>query len=323
MLDWTDRHFRALARVLTRHTRLYTEMIVDQALVAGNALHLLAHDPCEHPVAAQIAGHDPRTLAMAARRVAEAGFDEVNLNVGCPSDRVQAGRFGACLMKEPDRVADCIAAISAAVACPVTVKCRIGVDEHDSPQALHRFVAGVVAAGAGTVIVHARKAWLKGLDPRANRTIPPLHPERVLALKQAFPATTVIYNGGLADVREAAAMIGRGVDGAMIGRAAYETPWCLAEADPLLFGPPAPVTTPHAAVLAYLPYIEARRREGVPLAHITRHMMGLFHGRPGARAFRRHLGEASRVRGAGPEVVQVAAALVAREPNAEFRDHAS
>ena len=319
MMDWTDRHDRVFLRLLSRRARLYTEMITTGALLHGDAARFLAFDAEEHPVAAQLGGSDPQALADCARMVEVRGYDEVNLNVGCPSSRVQAGRFGACLMKEPELVARCVAAMRGAVDIPVTVKTRIGVDDDDSIEALHRFVALLVDAGCDAVIVHARKAWLSGLSPKQNRDIPPLRHDVVYDLKAAFPDLDIILNGGLESLDGAAAALEK-VDGAMMGRTAYKDPWVLAGVDERFFGDPAPVANRAGVVEKYLPYIEAQLAEGVPLIAMTRHILGLFNGVPGARAWRRYLSENSTGQkavgqnaagvSAGAEVVRDALALM-------------
>ncbi len=288
MMDWTDRHCRFFHRLLSPHARLYTEMVTSAALVHGNRLHLLEHNQEEHPVALQLGGSEPEELAKAARFGAGAGYDEINLNVGCPSDRVQSGRFGACLMLEPARVADCVRAMREAVDVPVTVKCRIGVDEQDAEEDLQRFARSMVDAGVRVLIVHARKAWLQGLSPKENREVPPLDYPRVYRLRAAFPQLSVIINGGIADAESAVGHL-RHVHGVMLGRAAYQHPWILAELESRLWGTPMP---DRVDVLRRLrPYVEAERGRGVALKHIVRHVLGLFHGAPGARRFRRVLSE--------------------------------
>ena len=288
MMACTDRHYRYFARLLTRRARLYTEMVVAQALLYGPRERLLAFDPIEHPVALQLGGSDPAALAAAARFGAAAGYDEINLNVGCPSDRVQAGRFGACLIREPALVADCVAAMRAAVDVPVTVKTRLGVDEVDSYEHLARLVAGVREAGCRVLLLHARKALLN-LDTRENRLIPPLDYDRVHRIKRDFPEMCVVLNGGLASVADGLAQLEH-VDGVMLGRAAYERPLLLAEIDARFYGAaPTPVPSPTAFLAACLPYLEAEHARGTPLRVMTRHLCGVFHGRPGAREWRRLL----------------------------------
>ena len=308
MMDWTDRHCRYLHRLLCRNALLYTEMVTAPALVRGGALHLLDHDPAEHPVALQVGGSAPSELAQAARLGAAAGYDEINLNVGCPSDRVQSGTFGAVLMRQPGLVADCVAAMRDAVDIEVTVKCRIGVDEQDPEEVLPEFLARIVAAGCERVTIHARKAWLKGLSPKENRDIPPLDYDLVMRMKGLFPNLHVSINGGITSLEEAEAFLEAGLDGVMFGRAAYHQPAdILCQADRRIFGA-GPDTTPEAAVEAMLPYIEAHLTLGGRLHQITRHMLGLFAGRPGARAWRRVLSEGATRQGAGPELVEEALA---------------
>lgn len=309
MMEWTDRHYRVLARLHSRQTRLYSEMVTSAAIMHGDRERLLGFDASEHPLAVQLGGSDPQELARAATICAEFGYDEINLNVGCPSDRVQNGAFGVCLMREPDLVARCVAAMKDAAGLPVTVKCRIGVDDQEPREALFAMARALVAAGSDALVVHARKAWLKGLSPKENRDIPPLDYPLVHALKQALPAVPVAINGGIDTLAAALAQLDA-VDGVMIGRAAYHNLSMLQDVDPLLFGVPAPHENSRAAVEAFLPYIESRLGEGARLADITRHMLGLFAGRPGARAFRRQLATFAVRRGAGARVVEDALALV-------------
>jgi len=311
MMEWTDRHCRFFHRLLSRRMGLYTEMITSAALLHGQVDRLLAFDEAEHPVAVQLGGSEPRDLAAAARICADFGYDEINLNIGCPSERVQSGAFGACLMLEPDLVADCVAAIKATVDLPVTVKCRIGVDDQDPREALWTLSSAVIAAGCDGLIVHARKAWLKGLSPRQNRDVPPLDYPLVRALKRDYPDVPILLNGGLATL-EAMREEVRHVDGIMVGRAAYQEPALLLAVDPLFYGEDAPFADPLQVIEAFVPYIEARRAENVPLHAMTRHILGLFNGRPGARAFRRHLATEGLARDAGPEVLRAAVAHVAR-----------
>ena len=313
MMDWTDRHDRYFLRLLTRHARLYTEMVTSAAIIHGGRERLLGYNPEEHPLALQLGGSEPDELARAARIGEDFGYDEINLNVGCPSDRVQSGTFGACLMKQPERVADSVAAMIAAVACPVTVKCRIGVDDQDPEQALFGFVETVAHAGCSHFVVHARKALLQGLSPKENRDIPPLDYPLVYELKRARPDLTIVINGGIATLDEAEHHLAH-VDGVMMGRAAYQTPYVLADIDRRLFDPGAPVRTRAEIVDAMLPYIERQCSAGVPLHAITRHMLGLYQGRPGARAWRRHLSENAPKADATPQVVREALAFV--EPDA-------
>jgi tRNA-dihydrouridine synthase A len=302
MMDWTDRHCRRLHRGLSRRARLYTEMLTAEAVIHGDAGRLLAFDPAEHPVALQLGGSDPARLVLAARIGEDAGYDEINLNVGCPSDRVQSGRFGACLMAEPALVADCMAAIGAAVRIPATVKCRIGVDEQEPARALFELADACAAAGVGVFVVHARKAWLKGLSPKENREVPPLDYPLVWRLKRERPRLTVVINGGIASLDEAEQHLAH-VDGVMLGRAAYHTPGLLGAVDRRLFGEGTEVT-PEAAVAAYLPYVRAELAKGTHLAAMTRHMLGLFHGAPGARSWRRILTVEGAKSGAGIEVIE-------------------
>ncbi|WP_425471857.1 tRNA dihydrouridine(20/20a) synthase DusA [Ruegeria sediminis] len=311
MMDWTDRHCRYLHRLLSTRALLYTEMVTAPALVRGGALHLLDFSTEEHPVALQLGGSDPEELAQAARLGAEAGYDEINLNCGCPSDRVQSGTFGAVLMKEPVRVAECVAAMREAVDVEVTVKCRIGVDEQNPEQILPEFLDRIGAAGCGRVTIHARKAWLQGLSPKENRDIPPLDYDLVHRMKREFPHLHISINGGIASLDEAKRHLGAGLDGVMIGRAAYHQPAdILCAADPEIFGIGA-ATDPVNAVHAMLPYIERHLSGGGRLHQITRHMLGLFAGRPGARGWRRALSEGAVRDGAGPELVLAALERVA------------
>jgi tRNA-dihydrouridine synthase A len=288
MMEWTDRHCRSFHRLLTRKALLYTEMITTGAVLRGDRARLLAFSADQHPVAVQLGGSDPLALAQSARICADVGYDEINLNVGCPSDRVRDGRFGACLMAEPALVGDCVAAMKAAVAIPVTVKCRIGIDSQDPETALDALTRAVVAAGVDALIVHARKAWLDGLSPKENRDIPPLDYERVYRLKRAYPRLNISINGGIAHVENATRHL-RHVDGVMMGRAAYQEPWRLLEVDPLIYGAAAPCASARAALEAFFPYVERELARGTRLSAMTRHILGLFHGVPGARAFRRHI----------------------------------
>jgi tRNA-dihydrouridine synthase A len=309
MMDWTDRHCRVFHRHLTRRARLYTEMLTTGAVIHGDRTRLLGFDPGEHPLALQLGGSDPRDLATSAKIGEDFGYDEINLNVGCPSDRVKDGRFGACLMAEPELVASCVDAMKRAVKIPVTVKCRIGIDEQDPEVSLDTLARGVIAAGADVLIVHARKAWLSGLSPKQNRDIPPLDYDRVYRLKAALPDMPIVINGGIASLEAARAHLGH-ADGAMLGRAAYQEPWRLLRVDPLLFGEAAPHATMKDALAAMLPYIERELSRGTRLHAITRHFVGAFHAVPGARAFRRHLAEQGVKPGAGTEVLRDAIALV-------------
>ena len=309
-MDWTDRHCRYLHRQLCRNALLYTEMVTAPALVRGGALHLLNHSPEEHPVALQLGGSDPRELAAAARMGADAGYDEINLNVGCPSDRVQSGTFGAVLMKEPGLVAECCAAMIEATDVEVTVKCRIGVDDQDPGAVLPDFLSRVSAAGVSRFAVHARKAWLKGLSPKENREVPPLEYDLVRQVRGMFPGLHLSINGGIETLDEAVAFLDQGFDGVMLGRAAYHRPAdILCAADRRVYGA-ATDTTPEAAVEAMLPYIEEHLAAGGRLHQVTRHMLGLFAGRPGARHWRRRLSEGAARSNAGPELIQEALAAV-------------
>jgi tRNA-dihydrouridine synthase A len=309
MMEWTDRHCRFFHRLLTRRALIYTEMITTGAVLHGARARLMAHDPAEHPVALQLGGCDPRQLAECARIAEEFGYDEVNLNVGCPSDRVQVGRFGACLMAEPALVGDCVAAMTGAVKLPVTVKCRIGIDNQDPEEALEALTREVEQAGVAALIVHARKAWLDGLSPRQNRDVPPLDYARVYRLKAAHPSLDIVLNGGIADIDQALEHLGR-LDGVMMGRAAYQDPWRLLAVDPVLFGEPAPFASPKAAAEALIPYIERELARGTRLNAMTRHVLGLFRGVAGARAFRRHLAAEASKPAAGAAAFRAALALV-------------
>jgi tRNA-dihydrouridine synthase A len=309
MMDWTDRHCRVFHRLMTRHARLYTEMLTTGAIIHGDRRRLLGFDASEHPLALQLGGSDPRDLATAARIGEDFGYDEINLNVGCPSDRVKDGRFGACLMAEPELVAQGVASMKDAVGIPVTVKCRIGIDDQDPELALDALARSVVAAGADALIVHARKAWLNGLSPKENRDIPPLDYDRVYRLKASLPNVPVIINGGITGVGEARQHLAY-VDGVMLGRAAYQEPWRLLRADPELFGETAPHTTMKPVFEAMVPYITDQLARGTRLHSIARHFVGAFHGVPGARAFRRHLAENGVKTDAGVNVLRDAIALV-------------
>ncbi|WP_231168378.1 tRNA dihydrouridine(20/20a) synthase DusA [Bradyrhizobium sp. 41S5] len=309
MMDWTDRHCRVFHRLMSRRARLYTEMLTTGAVIHGDRARLLGFDASEHPVALQLGGSDPRDLATAARIGEDFGYDEINLNVGCPSDRVKDGRFGACLMAEPALVAVGVAAMKRAVKVPVTVKCRIGIDDQDPEVALDTLARGVIAAGADALVVHARKAWLNGLSPKENRDIPPLDYDRVYRLKAVLPNVPIIINGGITSLAEAKQHLAR-VDGVMLGRAAYQEPWRLLTVDSELFGETPPHATMKDVFAAMLPYIERQLAEGTRLHSITRHFVGAFHGVPGARAFRRHLAENGVRPGAGIDVLREAIARV-------------
>ena len=309
MMEWTDRHCRFFHRLLTRRATLYTEMITTGAVLHGDRARLMAFDPAEHPLALQLGGSDPRQLAQCARIAADFGYDEVNLNVGCPSDRVQEGRFGACLMAEPALVGDCVAAMTSSVKLPVTVKCRIGIDEQDPEEALEALTHAVEQAGVAALIVHARKAWLAGLSPRENRDIPPLDYTRVYRLKAAHRGLAVVLNGGIADLDRAVTHLAH-LDGVMMGRAAYQEPWRLLAVDPMLFGEPARFASPRSAAEALVPYLERELARGTRLHAMTRHVLGLFRGAPGARAFRRHLATEAVKPGADARTFRDALALV-------------
>ena len=313
MLDWTDRWCRYFLRRISRRTLLYTEMVTTGALLHRDPARFLDFDPAEHPLALQLGGSDPDELAACTRLAAEWGYDEVNLNVGCPSDRVQSGRFGACLMAEPALVADCVAAMSEAGEVPVTVKHRIGIDHMDDYEDMARFVETVAAAGCRTFIVHARKAWLQGLSPKENREVPALDYAAVHRLKADFPYLEIVINGGIADLDQALAQL-RHVDGAMLGRAVYHQPWLLADADRRIFGDDRAPASRRTMVLEMRPFVERELARGVPLHRITRHMLGLFQGLPGARHWRRHLSQHANRPGAGWQTLEEAMAGV-REPS--------
>ena len=303
MMDWTDRHCRYFHRLLSPHARLYTEMVTSAALVRGKQMRLLEHSQQEHPLALQLGGSDPHELAQAARFGAEAGYDEINLNVGCPSDRVQAGRFGACLMREPALVGDCVKAMRDAVSVPVTVKCRIGVDDQDDYAGLQHFTETMLEAGVGVLAVHARKAWLQGLSPKENRDVPPLDYERVYRLKREFPQLIVVINGGITTIEQVQAHLAQ-LDGVMLGRAAYHDPYLLAQVEAVIYGEPLPQ---RADVLRHLQsYVEAELARGTALKHISRHLLGLYQGEPGARAFRRTISEGAHLPGAGWQLLEQA-----------------
>jgi tRNA-dihydrouridine synthase A len=315
MMDWTDRHCRFFHRIMTRHALLYTEMVTADTVLRGDRQRLLGFSHEEHPVALQLGGSDPGKLAEAAAIGEGFGYDEINLNVGCPSDRVQEGRFGACLMAEPGLVAGCIAAMQARVRVPVTVKCRIGIDDQDSEAALDRFVSAVAAAGCATFIVHARKAWLQGLSPKENREVPPLDYDRVFRLKAAHPQLEIVLNGGIASLAEAASHLTR-LDGVALGRGAYQNPYLLAEVDREVFGETSTAPTRRAILQQLVPYTERHLQAGGRLNNITRHILGLYHGRPRARAFRRHLSEQAPRDGAGIGVLLEAIEIAEGEPRA-------
>jgi tRNA-dihydrouridine synthase A len=306
MMEWTDRHFRYFVRLISRRVLLYTEMVTTNAILYGDRDRLLGFHAAEKPLALQLGGSDPSDLAACARIAEAYGFDEINLNVGCPSDRVQTGRFGACLMAEPGLVAECVAAMADAVSLPVTVKTRIGIDDRDSYEELARFVEVVASGGCRTFIIHARKAWLKGLSPKENREIPPLRYDLVERLKNDYPMLEIILNGGVIDLDQAARHLER-LDGVMIGRAAYHQPHLLADADRRFFGDDRPVRTRRQVVKALLPYVETELGRGVRLQSIARHILGLYHGRPGGRAWRRHLSQYATKPTAGADVILEAA----------------
>lgn len=311
MMDWTDRHCRSLHRTLSSRALLYTEMLTTGAVLHGDRERLLAYDPAEHPVALQLGGSEPADLAAAAKIGEAEGYDEINLNVGCPSDRVQSGRFGACLMREPELVAECMSAMGAAVKIPVTVKCRIGVDDQDPEQSLFQLVDLCAQAGVSSFVVHARKAWLKGLSPKENRDVPPLDYPLVHRLKRERPDLTIAINGGIGSLDEAEPHLGA-VDGVMLGRAAYHTPALLGEVDRRVFCMAVEDVDAFRAVELYRPYVARELARGTHLAAMTRHMLGLFHGLPGARGWRRVLTVEGVKSGAGLEVIDAALAQVLR-----------
>jgi tRNA-dihydrouridine synthase A len=322
MMDWTDRHCRFFHRQLTRHALLYTEMVTTGAVLHGNRKRLLGFSAAEQPVALQLGGNDPKAVTECARIGADFGYVEINLNVGCPSDRVQEGRFGACLMAEPALVADCVAAMKAAVKIPVTVKCRIGIDDQDPEQSLFGFADKVIAAGADALIVHARKAWLSGLSPRENRDIPPLDYPIVYRLKAKHPHLPIVINGGVTTI-EATLEHLKHVDGVMMGRAAYQEPWRLLQVDPLVFGEAAPHPTVKLAAAALIPYIEKEMASGTKLHSIVRHLHGLFHAVPGSRAYRRHLATHAVKPRACAAVLAEALSLVVDTPGEEAQTAAA
>ncbi len=312
MMDWTDRHCRYFHRLLSSRTLLYSEMLTSAAVVHGDYARLLRFHPAEHPVALQLGGSDPKQLARAAVLAESFGYDEINLNVGCPSDRVQRGRFGACLMLEPEIVAECVATMCTAVAVPVTVKTRIGVDDSDRYEDLAAFVARVAEAGCRIFIVHARKAWLQGLSPKQNRELPPLRYDRVYRLKAEFPQLTIILNGGIQSLEQGLDHL-PGLDGIMLGRAAYHDPYQLAAADQRGYAEPATPVERGEVVAAMLPYVRAHMEEGGRLPEVSRHMLGLFHGQPGAKLWRRLISQGAHLPGAGPELLEAALEAVERE----------
>jgi len=309
MLDWTDRHCRYFLRLISRRILLYTEMVTTGALLHGNRDRFLRFDPCEHPVALQLGGSDPADMTACARMGEDQGYDEINMNLGCPSDRVQSGRFGACLMAEPHLVAECVSAMKAAVSIPVTIKTRIGIDHRDSYEELHALVAALVAAGCDALIVHARKAWLQGLSPKENREIPPLRYEVVRQLKGDFPDLPVAINGGVTTLAQTKSLL-QDLDGVMVGRAAYQNPWLLAAVDREIFDDEHPIPTRHQVLETLIPYIETQLASGVPLNSVTRHILGLFQGQPGARHWRRTISENAHRPDTGADLLLQAAPLL-------------
>jgi tRNA-dihydrouridine synthase A len=313
MMDWTDRHCRVFHRQLTKHALLYTEMVTADAVIHGDRTRLLGYSDIEHPLALQLGGSNPTKLAEAARIGADLGYDEINLNVGCPSDRVPEGRFGACLMSEPDVVAACVSAMRASQTVPVTVKCRIGIDDQDEEEDLRRFIEIVAGSGCTTFVVHARKAWLKGLSPKENREVPPLDYARVYRLKQAHPELTIVLNGGIETIADAQSHLDH-LDGVMLGRAAYQNPAILADVDRVIFGTASESPTRAEALHAMVPYVEQHLGRGGRLSNVTRHILGLYHGQPRGKAFRRHLSECATEVSATADVLQAAIAIVERGP---------
>lgn len=309
MLDWTDRDFRYFLRLISKHCVLYTEMVTTGALIHGNRDRFLGHDVSEYPLALQLGGSDPDALAKCALLGQQAGYSEINLNVGCPSDRVQSGSFGACLMSEPKLVAEGVVAMVSEVDIPVTVKTRLGIDDFDSYEFLTDFISQVADAGCEIFILHARKAWLQGLSPKENRDIPPLDYQRVYQIKKDFPQLHIDINGGIQTLEQAQQHLGH-IDGVMMGRAIYHDPYVLAQADRILFDDQHAVLSRHEIIQAMMPYIEQRMSQGRPIKSITRHLLGIFQGQPGARAWRRHLSENAHLKGSGIEVIVDALALV-------------
>lgn len=308
MMDWTDRHCRYFLRLISKHAHLYTEMITTGAILHGDPDRALLFHPSEHPLALQLGGSDPRELATCARIAAGYGYDEINLNVGCPSDRVQTGRFGACLLTEPALVAECVSAMSEASSLPISVKTRTGVDDHDSYDFLLNFIQKVAAAGCHTFIIHARKAWLQGLSPKQNRELPPLDYQRVYQAKRDLPGLEIIINGGITTLEQAQQHLTQ-VDGAMLGRAAYHNPYLLAVVDRRFYGEATPPPTRQDILAQLLPYVSEHLNNGGQLHHVTRHILGLYHGVPGARAWRRHLSEQAHLPSTGTDVILQAALL--------------
>ena len=320
MMEWSDRHCRMFWRQLTQHAVLYTEMVTTGAILHAGAERFLTYNDKEHPLALQLGGSNPGDLATCTKIAADFGYDEVNLNCGCPSDRVQNGMFGACLMAHPQRVADCVKAMQEASSLPITVKHRIGIDEMESYEEMFQFVKPIADTGCSTFIVHARKAWLQGLSPKQNREIPPLHYEMVHQLKQDFPHLNIIINGGITDLEQCLPHL-QLLDGVMLGRAAYHNPYLLAEVDSVIYNKPTATKTRDEVLLDYIPYIEGQLSENVALNHITRHILGLFQGIPGAKLFRRHISEQAHRQGAGIEVVYQARELMlqAQQRAEEYR----
>lgn len=316
-MDWTDRFDRYFLRLLSRHARLYTEMLTAHAVIHGDRAHLLGFDAAEHPLALQLGGSDPHMLAEAAKIGADFGYDEINLNVGCPSDRVQSGRFGACLMAEPDLVARCVDAMRSAVPhLPVSVKCRIGIDKQQPEEILPRFITTLYDAGCGIFIIHARMAWLEGLSPKENRDIPPLDYDLAHRMKTVFPKLAFVINGGINSLNDAAGHLQK-MDGVMLGRAAYHNPYLLADVDRRLFGDEALPPTRAQVIERLLPWTEAQLAQGVPLHRITRHILGLFQGQPGAKSWRRHISEQAHRPGSGIAVIEQALGLVMHSEGAQ------
>lgn len=310
MLDWTDKHCRYFHRLLTKQAVLYTEMVTTGAILHGDRERHLRFNAEEHPLALQLGGSEPQEMAECARIAEDYGYDEVNINVGCPSERVQKGAFGACLMAEPELIAECVDAMRSAVQIPVTVKNRIGIDDQDDYAGLHQFVSTVAQAGCQTFIIHARKAWLKGLSPKENREIPPLRYELVYQIKQEFPQLEIIINGGITTLEQCQQHL-QHVDGVMVGREAYHNPWILAQVDPLIYGVDAAYTDRKAVLEDLLVYVQAQMAAGVPLNHISRHLLGLFQGIPGARGWRRHISENAHRPEVGIKLFYEAAAKIA------------
>lgn len=321
MLDWTDRHERYFLRLISRHARLYTEMVTTGAILHGDVPRHLAHDKSEHPLALQLGGSEPDALARCAEIAEEYAYDEINLNVGCPSDRVQSGKFGACLMADASAVAECVRAMKQVTGMAVTVKCRTGIDQHDSDAFLEQFIAAVIDAGCDALIIHARIAILKGLSPKENREIPPLNYERVYRMKERFPQLRIVLNGGVKSIPQARDILHH-VDGIMMGREAYHNPWILHDVDSLLFGDSHATRSRTQILENYLPYVKTQLQNAVPLQHMTRHILGLFHGVPGGKAFRRHLSENAFRRDAGLSVLEDAMGKVINTPSfSETEDH--